>query len=123
MMAAIPLTLSWGQVETDKWPLALARLGGQAQAVPGVRRGRESFDGFRQIAKKKKSVMSDGGVRWLVFNQKATQWATEHKIKPSNTPVEYEYEPLDELIATPPFFDFLFYSVETDRYLASRPVR
>ena len=41
-----------GQVETDKWPLALARLGGQAQAVPGVRRGRESFGGFRfwQIA-------------------------------------------------------------------------
>ena len=43
-------TLSGGQVETDKWPLALARLRGQAQAVLGVRRGRESFDGFRQIA-------------------------------------------------------------------------
>ena len=43
--------------------------------------------------------------------------------KKETTEYEYEYEPLDELIATPPFFDFLFYSVETDRYLASRPVR
>ena len=41
----------FGHVEPDKWPLALARLRGQAQAVPGVRRGRKSFDGFRQIAK------------------------------------------------------------------------
>ena len=51
----IPIILSRtvGQVEPDKWPLVLARLRGQAQAVPGVRRGRESFDGFRQIAKKK----------------------------------------------------------------------
>ena len=47
------LKLSGGQVETDKWPLVLARLRGQAQAVPGVRRGRESFDGFRQIANRK----------------------------------------------------------------------
>jgi hypothetical protein len=29
-------------------------------------------------------VMSDGGVRWLLFNQKAT----EHTIQPSNTPFQ-----------------------------------
>ena len=52
-------TLSGGQVETDKWPLALARLGGQAQAVPGVRRGRESFDGFKQIANRQRIRTND----------------------------------------------------------------
>ena len=38
------------QVETDKWPLEPARPSGLV-TVPGVRRGRESFDGFRQITK------------------------------------------------------------------------
>ena len=39
-----------GQVETDKWPLALARPWGLA-TVLSVRRRRVSFDGNRQIAK------------------------------------------------------------------------
>ena len=38
-----------GQVETDKWPLALARPWGLA-TVLSVRRGRVSFDGNKQIA-------------------------------------------------------------------------
>ena len=43
--------LRGGQVETDKWPLVLARPSGQA--VSGVRRGRVSFDGSRQIVNRK----------------------------------------------------------------------
>ena len=38
-----------GQVETDNWPLALARPWGLA-TVLSVRRGRVSFDGNKQIA-------------------------------------------------------------------------
>ena len=42
----------FGHVEPDKWPLEeLVRLRGRATSAHRVRRGRVSFDGFRQIAK------------------------------------------------------------------------
>ena len=46
----VPRVMISGQVETDKWPLVLARPWGLA-AVLSVRRGRVSADGSRQIAK------------------------------------------------------------------------
>ena len=46
------LSRTVGQVEPDKWPLEeLVRLRGRATSAHRVRRGRVSFDGFRQIAK------------------------------------------------------------------------
>ena len=41
----VPRVMFFGQAETDKWPLVLARGCGRATSDHGRRRGRVSFDG------------------------------------------------------------------------------
>ena len=60
-------------------------------------------------------VMSDGGVRWLIFNQKATG----NTMQPSNTP----FQPFQQYLYMAEVYNNLPNSSFTKRYKKINPVR